>query len=92
MSGDYIHLAAMYPKYHFVVSNDPEGQSKPISFPWGDAAITVLDGIQLRILVYDATSLTQGKVGNVWQNQETGLKIYTRHLLGNFFIEDAMSG
>ena len=92
LSGDYIHLIALYPKYHSIVSNDPDGQSKAIRFPWGDAAIGVLDGIQLRTLIYDATSLTQDRAGKIWRDQETRLIIYTRHLLGNFFIEDAKSG
>lgn len=54
-------------------------------------SIGQLDGIQLRILVYDATPSTQGRVGKVWQDPGIGVKTYTRHLLGNFFIEDVNS-
>jgi hypothetical protein len=61
---------------------------RPIKFAWGDAAATVLDGIDLRVLLYDDTGTTRAMVGIHSQDSETELWIDTQHLIGNFFLQD----
>jgi hypothetical protein len=83
ISGDYIHLFMMYPYYRHVIDHSPNG---PIRFAWGDSAVSALDGLQLRILIYDRTGETRQKINIETQNSE-GIFQETDHFLGNFFIE-----
>lgn len=86
-SGDYVHLAALYPSYWPQIAESPDG---PVRFPWGDGAVSVLDGMRLRTLVYDRSGETRATVG-VDQQDSTGFRIFTRHLVGNFFAEERHS-
>jgi hypothetical protein len=85
-SGDYVHLLALYPHYREMIAANPNGRSEPVKFPWGDDAVSVLDGMQARILVYDTGPTTRAQVDHdlPW---EEGLRVYTRHLLGNFYLQ-----
>jgi hypothetical protein len=84
LSGDYVHLALMYPYYALQLRQDPDWQSKEARFGWGDEAVTVLDGVRLRTLVYDASGKT---VGDRPDPEVGGLRLNIQHLIGNFYLE-----
>jgi hypothetical protein len=85
LSGDYVHLALMYPYYAVQIRQYPDWQAKETRFSWGDEAVTVLDGIRLRTLVYDASGKTV--VGDRPDPKVGGLRLNTRRLIGNFYLE-----
>jgi hypothetical protein len=84
VSGDYIHLAAMYPYYVVKIRDHPDWQTKEVRFYWGDEAVSVLDGIRARVLIYDAS----GKVvvGDRPDTDGTGLRVNIQHFIGNFYL------
>jgi hypothetical protein len=86
-SGDYLHFAAAYPYYSQKIK---ETTGRPVKFYWGDQAVTVLDGLQVRNLLYDDT----GKVNltdHLGEDDGPGFCISTRRLIGHFFIEYVIS-
>jgi hypothetical protein len=89
-SGDYVHLAVMYPYYVAKIRSHPDWQSKEVRFYWGDEAVTVLDGLRARALIYDAS----GKivVGDRPDPDQADLRTNVQHLFGNFYIELNYSG
>lgn len=81
-SGDYVHLVLLYPHYRAVIAQHP---GEVVRFPWGDAAATVLDGIQLIFLVYDPTD-----GGQRADQPIPGDELRTarrKHLIGRFYVE-----
>jgi hypothetical protein len=82
-SGDYVHIALFYPSYRMTIAKSPDG---PVRFPWGDAALTVLDGMHFRTLVFDRGGATEAVLGR--QLGPDGLPKFTRHLIGNFYLEE----
>ena len=85
--GDFIHLAIFYPYYLSAVGLHQE----PLKFDWGDSALFVTDGLQAHTLVYNPTGASDKNVGVLERSPSSGLMIYTRHLVGPFFIEDESS-
>lgn len=79
---DYIHLAILYPYYSHKIAQTSE---RPVTFVWGDQALTVLDGLQMRTLLYDETGATSA-TSNEKRNDE-GLCTFRQHLIRNFFIQ-----
>jgi len=82
-SGDYLHLAVLYPSYRATISQTAQ---RPVMFPWGDDAVTVLDGMRLRTLVYDESGKTTENA-----RIRDGFCTIDRRLVGNFFIEQDIS-
>jgi len=87
VSGDYIHLALFYPSYRITIAKTPDG---PVRFPWGDAAVTVGDGIHFRVLVFDRSGATEAVLGR--RPGPEGLSTITNHLVGRFYMEETFSG
>jgi len=83
ISGDYVHLTVLSPSYVYKIRQQPDWPSRETRFGWGDDAITVLDGMQLKVLVYDPTGKTQVGEG---PGPDGGLRTSTRHLIGNFYL------
>lgn len=83
-SGDYLHLALLYPYYQYEISST---STRPVRFYWGDQAISVLDGIRIRTLLYDET----GKVAATAPLVDEGMCVIEHPLIGNFFIEYVIS-
>ncbi len=81
-SGDYVHLALLYPYYHEKIARTSK---RPVWFPWGDQAVTVLDGLQRRTLLFDDTGATTASTDTERDNE--GLCTFRKHLIGSFFIE-----
>jgi hypothetical protein len=90
LSGDYVHLAMLYPYYVAKVHEHSDWQTKEVRFAWGDDAITVLDGPQLRVLVYDASGKTV--VGDRPDPETGGLRVDAQHLVGSFYLILAYPG
>ena len=90
LSGDYIHLAVMYPYYAVKIRSAPDWQSKEVQFYWGDDAVSVLDGVQMRVLIYDASGKIA--VGDRPDRSNGGIKSNIQHLIGNFYLEHQYSG
>lgn len=88
-SGDYVHLAALYPYYISKIHEQPDWNAKDIQFAWGDGAVSVLDGMQLNVLVYDATGKTVVGDG---PGPEAGVRSKVRHLIGNFYLLHVYTG
>jgi hypothetical protein len=84
-SGDYIHLAVMYPYYAVKIYSAPDWRSKEVRFDWGDDAITVLDGLRARVLIYDASGKTI--VGDRPDLGSGGVRVNIHHFIGNFYLE-----
>lgn len=84
-SGDYIHLAALYPHYMKAVHQNGDAHPKTVRFYWGDNAVTVLDGLQSISLVYDERE--NGGPSVVQRMDREGARVFTRHLVGNFYVE-----
>jgi hypothetical protein len=85
LSGDYIHLAVMYPYYAVKIRSHPDWQSKEVRFDWGDEAVTALDGIRARVLIYDASGKTV--VGDRPDLSSDGIRVNVQHFTGNFYLE-----
>lgn len=81
VSGDYVHLALMYPYYAVEIRRHPDWQSKEVRFDWGDEAVTALDGLRARVLIYDAS----GKVV-VGDRYDPNFRLNIQHLIGNFYL------
>ena len=89
ISGDYVHLAVLYPHYRTVIAEKGGGLTAPVTFPWGDDAVSVMDGMRLINLVYDASPTTAKYVGQIRDDPDIeGFKNYTRHMVGNFYLEE----
>ncbi len=84
--GDYVHLALLYPYYR---ENIAQTSKRPVRFYWGDQAVSVLDGLQLRSLLYDDTGVTT--VTTTQERDDQGLCTFRQHLMVNFFIESLHS-
>ena len=81
-SGDYLHLFMLYPYYRTVINGTVE---RPVRFYWGDEALMIPDGFQLRTLIYDDSGGTERELNTA--RREDGLSFETTHFLGNFFME-----
>jgi hypothetical protein len=84
LSGDYIHLAVMYPCYAVKIRSQPDWQSKEVRFGWGDEALWVTDGMRMRVLIYDASGKTV--VGDRPDPDIGGIKLNIQHFIGNFYL------
>jgi|ERR1700733_4859122 hypothetical protein len=83
LSGDYVHLAVMYPYYAVKIRSHPDWQE--VRFDWGDDAVTALDGLLARVLIYDAS----GKIV-VGDRPDLGggeVRVNIQHFIGNFYLE-----
>ena len=87
-SGDYLHLFMLYPYYQSVIDKTSE---RPVRFYWGDDALVIPDGFQLRTLVYDDSGRTEKELNKElnMERRKEGLSSETARLLGNFFMEHA---
>ena len=87
-SGDYLHLLIAYPYYRSVINNTA---GRPIRFYWGDDALIIPDGFQLRTLVYDDSGKTEKELNKELdtERRKDGFSSETTRLLGNFFMEHA---
>ena len=81
--GDWLHLLVMYPYYRSVIARQPQ---RPVRFPWGDRALTVVDGLDMRTLVYDDTGSTR-RLAGLERRTSDGLFVTDRPFVGNFTIE-----
>jgi hypothetical protein len=84
-SGDYVHLAVMYPYYVIEIRSHPDWQSKEVRFYWGDDAVSALDGIRARTLIYDASGNIV--VGDRPDRGGDGIKVNIQPFIGNFYLE-----
>jgi hypothetical protein len=85
--GNYIHLAMMLPYYSIEVRRQPDWQSKPVRFYWGDKAVWVLDGSQPTWLVYDVSGKTAAGNNQAHDGDNfPGYSLDTRHLVGNYYL------
>ena len=80
--GDYVHLAFLYPYYREKIA---QTSKRPVRFKWGDQALSVLDGYQMQILLYDDTGATTIIAKPVQDKYQ--ICTYRYHLIGNFYIE-----
>jgi hypothetical protein len=80
ISRDYVHLALMYPFYASRITAADAHPSKPIRFGWG------MQHSGSIALVYDPTGKTLP--GDGQDPIEPAISTQTRHLIGNFYIED----
>jgi hypothetical protein len=87
LSGDYVHLLMLYPYYLSKIHQSSETAKAPVRFAWGDDAVSVLDGIRLRILIYDPSDETASAIGQI--KRQEGLVISTWRLAGDFYIQEA---
>lgn len=87
-SGDYLHLFMFYPHYRSVINKTTE---RPVLFYWGDDALIIPDGFQLRTLVYDDSGKTDEELSKKLdtERRREGLSSETTHFVGNFFLEHA---
>jgi hypothetical protein len=82
LAGDFIHLAVCYPYYSSVIGS----RSEVVRFPWGVYETPTYFGPfgvppEIVNLVYDPTGETAKHLG-------PGEELYTRHLIGPFFVEN----
>ena len=89
--GDYVHLALFYPIYRHEIDARPADSTVPTRFFWGDKALWVTDGLQADTLVYDPTDALARTIGEVRNGTGTGLGLWTRHLIGHFYVEREFS-
>ena len=87
-SGDYLHLFMFYPHYRSVINKTA---GRPVLFYWGDDALIIPDGFQLRTLVYDDRGKADEELSKELdtERRKEGLSSETTHFLGNFFLEHA---
>jgi hypothetical protein len=85
--GDYIHVVLFSPYYVFKIAQ-MDSFSKEVRFPWGDYALTVLDGSIPRTLVYDPSGSREKETVPI--KLELGTR-YTRHVIGPFYLEDIIT-
>lgn len=81
-TGDYLHLLLFYPHHWNVIKRTAE---RPVRFGWGDEAVTVMDGLKLRTLIYDDSGKAEKQLN--LERRGEGLSSMTVHLFGKFFIE-----
>jgi hypothetical protein len=81
ISGDYVHLALMYPFYASQITAADAHPSEPIRFGWGQQRTGMI------VLIYDPTGKTL--LGDGQNPIEHAISTRTRHLIGNFYIEDS---
>lgn len=87
-SGDYVHLFMLSPYYLSAISKNTE---RPVRFYWGDEALMIWDGFQLRTLVYDGRGKSTEELSKELdtERRKEGLSSETTRLFGNFFVEHA---
>jgi hypothetical protein len=73
-------------RHRAVILKNPQWRTTSASFYWGDAAVSVLDGVRFRFLVYDPSGASRLAAGRVIHDTVSGENEYTRYLIGNFFI------
>ena len=83
LSGDYVHLALMYPFYVSKIRDAATHQSEQVSFGWGGTGFAG-SGNSERSLVYDMS----GKLatGVRLSPEDPAVSVSTNHLVGNFYI------
>lgn len=84
LSGDYVHLALMYPAYASRI-RAAEAQHGQASFAWGGTGFAGIASSE-RALVYDATGQLAREVGVRPYPHEAGVWTSTNHLVGKFYI------
>jgi hypothetical protein len=90
LSGDYVHFAVMFPYYYLTIATNSYHSAR---FPWGDRAMGVMDGMQLRTLVYDVSGETEQRLGQLTPDAGTyGGPVCTVRFIGGFFLEYEYSG
>lgn len=85
-SGDYIHLAILYPHYLNEIETTHGGDRTTVKFPWGDAAAFVSNGMLLRVLIYDPSG-ELARMTDERRDPDSGLLVSYRPLVGKFYIE-----
>jgi hypothetical protein len=85
LSGDYVHLAIMYPFYASQIRNvDHSGE---IVFNWGGTGFGG-SGNSERALVYYPRGTLKAEVGAMPLPAEPAVSVSTNHLLGHFYIRE----
>lgn len=79
---DYIHLAVLYPYYRLEIART---SNRPVQFYWGDQALSAIDGVQMRTLMYDDSGKTD--ITNKMERNDEGLCTKRWRLVGHFLIE-----
>jgi hypothetical protein len=82
-SGDYVHLALMYPHYRAMIDNAPK-----LTIPWGDVGGPGVSPL-IRVLVYDRTGETAAEIGVHPDRTEPAISVATAHLIGDFYLRTA---
>ncbi len=81
LAGDYVHLAINYPRYRRVID---QTQTRPVRFAWGDYAVTILDGLQLRVLVFNESGPPAPEAIEAERGRDT---VSVTRLIGPFYLE-----
>ncbi len=84
LSGDYVHLAIMYPVY---ASQITANQSGEVAFNWGGTGFAG-SGNSERALVYDSGNTLKAEVGVMPLAAEPAVSVSTNHLLGRFYLRE----
>ena len=84
LSGDYVHLAIMYPVYASVIRNNQRSET---SFSWGGTGFAG-SANSVRVLVYDQVGTLASKIGVTPLADEPGVSVFTTHLTGHFYIRE----
>lgn len=79
---DYIHLAVLYPYYRLEIAHT---SNRPVQFYWGDQALSAIDGVQMRTLMYDDSGKTD--ITNKLERNDDGFCTERWRLIGHFFIK-----
>ena len=81
-SGDYVHLATLYPSYRAKL----DASSGYATFPWGLAGFVGSE--RERTLVYDASDKITTQLGSRKAPEIPGAGKFTTHLIGHFYVVD----
>jgi hypothetical protein len=87
VSGDYVHLALMYPFYAWKIHAASTDLAESVSFDWGATGFAG-SGNSQRSLVYDFGDKLESKVGERPLQDMPDAKIDTIHLIGKFYVTE----
>lgn len=84
LSGDYVHLAIMYPVYASAIRNNQQSEA---TFSWGSTGFAG-SANSMRVLVYDQRGTLGSKIGVAPLADEPSISVFTTHLTGHFYIRE----
>jgi hypothetical protein len=79
-TGDYVHLAVMWPSYQSAIQNEP---GRRVTFEW--VTVEMMFGQMARTLVY-APSDSEAHKQDIPYNDYDGTFMLHRHLMGHFYL------